>query len=99
MSRDLGYRADMAWCLAGLAGVAVLNENPEHGAWLWGAAEALRQSIDVREAPASRATRERLIAQAREQLGEAAFNAKWAEGQAMMLDRAIELALDEVAST
>jgi non-specific serine/threonine protein kinase len=79
---DVGDRAGTSWCLAGLAGVAALNEEPERAAWLWGAAEALRQSIGARPAPAARATHERLQGEVRKQLGEAAFNAKWAEGQA-----------------
>jgi tetratricopeptide (TPR) repeat protein len=58
---EVGDRMGMAWCLAGLAGVAAVNGNPERAAWLWSAAEALRQSIGAREAPASRATRERLM--------------------------------------
>jgi predicted ATPase/transcriptional regulator with XRE-family HTH domain len=89
MCLDLGDRAVLAWCLAGLAGVSTLNEDPERAAWLWGAAEALRQSIGAREAPASRATHERLQAEVRKQLGEAVFNAKWAEGQAASLEQAI----------
>jgi hypothetical protein len=89
LSQDLGERACMAWCLAGLAGVAAVNEEPERAAWLWGAAETLRQSIGAREAPASRATHERLQAEVRKQLGEAVFNAKWAEGQAASLEQAI----------
>lgn len=74
-----------------------MDEEPERAAWLWGAAEALRQSIGAREAPASRATRERLIAQAREQLGEAAFAAKWAEGRAMTMEQAVAYALESAA--
>ena len=93
LSRDLGDRAGMAWCLAGLAGVAAAGGQPERAAWLWGAAEALRQTIGVRAAPASRTTRERLIARAREQLGEAAFNAAWAEGQKMTMEQAVAYAL------
>jgi len=89
LSRDLGDRAGTSWCLAGLAGVAALNEEPERAAWLWGAAEALRQSIGVREAPASQATRERLKAKVRNQLGKAVFNAKWAEGQSASVEEAI----------
>jgi len=89
MAQKLGYRAGAAWCLAGMAGGAVLNEEPERAAWLWGAAEALRQSIGAREAPASRATHERLKAEVRNQLGEAVFNAKWAEGQAASVQQAI----------
>jgi predicted ATPase len=93
--RDLGDRAGMAWCLAGLAGVTVVNEDPERAAWLYGAAEGLRQAIGARQAPAARATRERLMAAAREQLGDVAFDAEWAEGQAMTLEQAIAYALDE----
>ncbi len=93
LCRDLGDRMCVSWCLAGLAGVAVVNDNPERGAWLWGAAEALRQSIGTREAPASRATRERLIAQARDELGETAFASAWAEGQAALPEQVIAQAL------
>ena len=79
--RDIGDRAGVSWCLAGLAGIAAVNEEPESAAWLWGAAEALRQSIGTREAPASHATHERLKNEVRKQLGEDTFNAKWTEGQ------------------
>jgi non-specific serine/threonine protein kinase len=91
--QDLGDRAGISWCLAGLAGVAALDEEPERAAWLWGAAEALRQSIGARSAPAARATHERLQAEVRQQLGEAAFNAKWAEGQAASMEEAIAEAM------
>ena len=88
-----GGRAHFAWCLAGLAGVAVLDKESQRAACLWGAAEALRLSIGAREAPASHATHERLMAATREQLGEAAFAEAWAKGQAMTMEQAIELAL------
>jgi tetratricopeptide (TPR) repeat protein len=90
---DFGHTYGVAWCLAGLAGAAVLDEDPEGAARLWGAAEALRQSIGCRPAPAARATRERLMAAAREQLGDEAFAAVWNAGQAMTMEQAIELAL------
>jgi predicted ATPase len=90
---DSGDRACTSWCLAGLAGVAVLEVEPRRAAQLWGAAEALRQLIGARHAPASRATRERLMAEAREQLGEQAFAAAWAEGQVLTPEQAIALAL------
>ncbi len=93
MARDLGDRAATAWCLAGLAGAAAANEEPERAAWLWGAAEALRQSVGVREAPAAQATHERLKALAREQIGPAAFAAQWAAGAAVPVSEAIERAL------
>jgi non-specific serine/threonine protein kinase len=90
---DFEDRAGISWCLAGLAGVASLNEEPERAAWLWGAAEALRQSIGARPAPAARLTHERLQAEVRQQLGETAFNAKWADGQKASVEQAIDEAL------
>ena len=92
-----GARAHLAWSLAGLAGAAAVDEDLERAVCLWGAAEALRLSIGAREAPASRATRERLMAAARQQLGEEAFAAAWAAGQAMTMEHAIELALQAEA--
>ena len=86
-------RGAQAWCLAGLAGAAALDEDPERAAWLWGAAEKLRLALGVREAPAAHATHERLKAQAREQLGPAAFATQWAAGEAVPLSEAIERAL------
>jgi non-specific serine/threonine protein kinase len=91
--RDLGDQAGVSWCLAGLAGVAALEEDPERAAWLWGAAEALRQSIGARHAPAARLTHERLQSEARKQLGEEIFNTKWAEGQAASVEEAVIEAL------
>jgi hypothetical protein len=86
----------MCWCLAGLAGAAVLDEEPERAARLWGAAEALRTSIDGRVSPANRANRERLerlMAEARAQLGDAAYAAAWAEGAKLTLEQAVVEAL------
>lgn len=77
------------WCVAGLAGVAALAGQPRRAARLWGAAEARRQAIGARPAPAARATRERLMAMAREQLGDAAFDAAWADGATMTLEQAL----------
>jgi tetratricopeptide (TPR) repeat protein len=91
---ELGDRQGMAMCLAGLAMAAAVDEDPWRAARLWGAAEALRQSIGARGAPASRVMRERLTAIAREQLGEEAFAAAWDAGAKMTMDQAIEFALE-----
>jgi len=87
--RNLGDRAGISWCLAGLGSAAALDEEPERAARLWGAAEALRQNIGCRTAPAARATYERAVAVARAQLGEEAFSAAWAADQALPLEDAI----------
>lgn len=92
ISQKMGDRMGVAWCLAGLAGVSVLDEEPERAARLWGAAETLRQAIEARPAPAARVTHERLMAQARKQLGEKVFAAAWAEGSALGMEEAIAYA-------
>jgi len=92
LARQSGFQAIIAWTLAGVAGLAQLADNPALAARLWGAAEALRQSLGAREAPASHATHQRLMADAREQLGEAEFNAEWAAGGALTLEQAISQA-------
>jgi class 3 adenylate cyclase len=66
----------------------------ERAARLWGAAERLQQVIGCKPAPTARATYERALAQARAQLGEAAFAAAWAFGRALTLEQAITAALD-----
>jgi hypothetical protein len=79
----------MSFCLAGPAGAAALVEEQERAARLSGAAEALRQAIGTRQAPAARGTRERLMRAVCEQLGAKAFAAAWAEGQAMTMEQAV----------
>ena len=95
LSQTLGDQASIAWCLSGLGSVAALDEEPTRAAWLWGAAESLRQSIGCRPAPATRATYERAMTQARAQLGEEAFAVAWAEGRALTVEQAIAEALGE----
>lgn len=90
---DVGSQQGISWCLAGLAGVAALDEQPERAAWLWGAGEALRKSIGSRPAPGVRATHEKLQATVCEQLGEAAFNAWWAEGGQASVRESVNRAL------
>jgi DNA-binding NarL/FixJ family response regulator len=60
-----------------------LDEEPERAARLWGTAERLRAALGCRPAPAARATYERAVALARAQLGDEAFAAAWAAGEAL----------------
>jgi predicted ATPase/transcriptional regulator with XRE-family HTH domain len=87
--------ASLAWCLAGLGSAAALDEAPVRAARLWGAAEGLRQTIGCRRAPAARATDERALAVARSQLGDEAFAAAWAAGEALTLEEALAEACAE----
>jgi len=59
-------------------------------AQLWGAAEALREAIDVPRLPVDRVGYEQAVAAAWAQLGEEAFAAAWQEGWMMKLEQVID---------
>jgi hypothetical protein len=92
--QDRNDRMVASWCLATSAGIQALDEEPERGAKLWGASEALRQRIGCRIAPASRLNRERTVTLLREQLGEGEFARLVAEGAKMNADEAVVFALE-----
>jgi tetratricopeptide (TPR) repeat protein len=93
IDRALGNRAGASYSLDGLGAVAAKRRECERAAHLAGAAEALRASMGYELEPADRGFRERYLADLREWLGDEAFEAAAAEGRAMTLERAIELAL------
>jgi predicted ATPase/class 3 adenylate cyclase/DNA-binding CsgD family transcriptional regulator len=76
-------------CLAGLAGVLASQGELVWAARLWGAAEALRDTMGTPIAPVYRADYERSVVAARDQLGEQAFTTAWAEGRNMTPEQAI----------
>jgi len=80
--------------LEGLAGAAVTQGLAEQGARLFGATEALRESMGWPLPPVSRADYERDVAAVRAQLDEATFAAAWAAGRALPLEQAIADALN-----
>ncbi len=87
-----GDKMVTAWVLATLAGALVLDEEPERGAVMWGASEALRGRCGVRIAPASRKNRERTVALLTEQLGQARFDELCAEGALMSVSQMLAYA-------
>jgi non-specific serine/threonine protein kinase len=96
--RDVGHRKaieaclhELARCAAGDADIAIARRS----ARLFGAAKALRDAIgEAEDSPLSRGADVEL-ARVRAALGDPAFEAAVAEGQAMTLDRAIAEALGE----
>ena len=92
---DLGQKRDSALCLEGLAWVAEALGYARRSAVIYGAVAALRQATGAQETPHYRANHARSVDRARERLGETAFAAAWAEGQAMPLAQAITYALGE----
>ncbi len=69
-------------------------EGLRRAARLCGAADALHDLSRFSLSPAERVERDRALAAARAALGEEAFAAVYAEGQAMTMEQAVEYALD-----
>lgn len=90
--QEMGYRAGISWCLAGLAGVECASKEYARAVRLWRAAEALRQTVGSRKAPASGLLHQRLLLEAQTRLGESAFVEEWANGNALEAEQAIRIA-------
>jgi predicted ATPase/DNA-binding CsgD family transcriptional regulator len=97
-SRQMGDQANLSYFLEGLAVVAGARGEAERAVRMLGAA-----AVTMEEAGApvynyytpDRALYERIVAAARSRMGEAAWNAAWAEGRAMMSEQAVEYALEQ----
>jgi predicted ATPase/class 3 adenylate cyclase len=95
LDRELGNWAYVAYCLEGFAGLAGAKAQGERAARLWGAAEVLRKTISAPLSIEGRLYFDRNMATARAQLGEAAWEAAFAQGMAMAPEEAAEYALGE----
>jgi tetratricopeptide (TPR) repeat protein len=99
MQRELGDRQGIAACLEGLATVASAEGQPERAARLSGAAAGIADPISIPQPTSERADHERHLAAVKAALGEAAFTAAWAAGQAMTLEAAVTFALEGDATS
>jgi predicted ATPase len=95
LDRELGNWAYGAYCLESFAGLAGARAQGTRAAQLWGAAEALRTNIGAPLPHDARLLYEPSIATARAKLGEAAWEAAFAQGMAMAPEEAAEYALGE----
>jgi len=82
-----------------LAAAVSMRGEHERAAWLFGAAEALREAVGAFVLPLYRAEYERGVAAVRSGLDEVAFSAAWAEGRAMTPEQAVEYALEPSSAT
>ncbi len=85
------YRA--VYALEGLASLAARQSQPERAARLFAWAATARRANDLPLLPIEQAEVDRHLAMARAQLDAAAFEALWAEGQALTLEQATATAL------
>jgi predicted ATPase/DNA-binding CsgD family transcriptional regulator len=84
---------ETASCLEGLAGVVAVGgaslSSVLWAAQLWGAAEALRETMGAPLPPVERATYEERVAAARSSIGKRIFSAYWAQGRSMTPEQAL----------
>ena len=93
----LGHRAAIAHQLECFAFIAKAQEQPERAAKLFGAAEALREKINIAMMPQERIEYEREVTDLRAGMDESVFNSAWAQGRAMTMEEAIEVSQREWA--
>lgn len=89
LNQQVGEKWMTPFNLEGLASVVATQGALRWAAQLWGAAEALREAIDVPRLPVDRVGYEQAVDAARAQLGEEAFAAAWQEGRMTKLEQVI----------
>jgi predicted ATPase/transcriptional regulator with XRE-family HTH domain len=98
LSEQMRDRANLSYFLEGLAVVAGAQELAERSARLFGAAEGLMEAVGApvyNYVKVDPSLYQRRKASARSQLGEEAFGAAWAEGRAMIFEKAVAYALED----
>ncbi len=90
----IGHRAAVANQLESLAFIASANDQVERAARLLGAAEALREKINIQMSQFERSEYDRQVAGLRICLAEPVFSNLWSEGRLMTMEQAIQLAVD-----
>ncbi len=95
LSHDLGQKREIASTLEALAQITAVQESSARAARLLGAADGLRQAVGVETLhPKERVEHDNQIVALRAQLGEQRFSEAWAEGRALTMEQAVELALE-----
>jgi predicted ATPase/class 3 adenylate cyclase len=90
----LGHRAAIAHQLESLAFIAIARGRLERAARLLGAAEALRERINIAMSSLERVEYEKEVAKLRAGTSEAQFATRWNNGRVMTMEQAIRFALD-----
>ncbi len=93
LRQETGEKEGIAAAMEGLASIAGAQGQAKRAAQIFGAAAALRNSMGAPLTPIERVSHERTVSAVRTQLNNPAFAKAWAEGQAMALEQAVEVAL------
>jgi DNA-binding CsgD family transcriptional regulator/tetratricopeptide (TPR) repeat protein len=96
LSRELGNQGSIALSLEGLATVQAKHW-PERAARLFGASEALRERAGIPLPPSRLEEHARSVTVSRSGLAKEVFAKAWAEGRALTVEQAIDLASAEIS--
>ena len=91
--QDTGNRPAVAHQLECFAMIAIVEEEPQRAAKLFGAADAIREVTGHKPTDEEQAEEAQFISRLRAMITETEFNALWAEGKSMTMGQAIQLAL------
>jgi len=94
--QKIGHRAAIAHELECFAFIAKAQEEEERAARLFGAAEILRENINIQMMPTERPEYDREVNDLRANMDLSAFNKAWAEGRALTMEDAIAFAVEEI---
>ncbi len=95
--KRLGHRAAIAHQLECFATIALARQQYARAARLYGAAAALREKIGIAMTQPEKVEYDGQVADLRTKLDERTLAAAWAEGQALSMDQAIQLARERPA--
>ena len=93
LAREMGYLAQVAYCLQGVAAIALAGGDARDAATLLGACAGLVERIYANLSPEDQEELDSAIAQVREAMENDEFDAAWIEGGALSVDQAVDLAL------
>ncbi len=91
--QNYGNRPAVAHQLECFAMIAIVEEEPQRAAKLFGAAEAIREVMEHKPTDEEQAEEDQFINRLRSMLTETEFHALWTEGKSMTMEQAIQLAL------
>ena len=90
--QKIGHRAAIAHELECFAFIAKAQEEDQRAAQLFGAAEILRENINIPMMPAERPEYDREVSDLRANMAESTFAKAWADGRALTMEQAIAFA-------
>ena len=94
--QELGHRVSLAHEFECLAFIACTQSQPHRAARLLGAAASIRESLNSPMTATERIEYEQNISALRAQMDESYLQQAWAAGHAMVLEQAVEYALEDV---